>query len=335
MAGTTLDDRYARALGLLAAGRPAGAEALLTEGLVISPRAAQSIYLLGISLLAQGRFGIARQVSDRAYAVKPWLRDVSAADFEVADLARQARRAEPDWLWPRYELERNAHFSLSLSLPTVVERHLSHPDVTFVEIGANDGRDHDPIYEFVRTHGWNGVALEPIPQTYEALAANYAWSDRVVCVQAALTDHDGAIEMHLAGNSKLASIVPDRNAMRGGTSSSSVTVPAMTFATLVQRHGVEQVDVLQIDTEGYDYEVLRTFDFEARRPLVINMEFYCLPLAERLATFALLRQHGYAYRFGGMDLLAIDSGRAAAEFCLTDLTGGADLPDRSLLAAVA
>ena len=56
------------------------------------------------------------------------------------------------------------------------------------------------------------------------------------------------------------------------------------------------------------------------------MEFYCLPLKERIATFALLRRHGYAYRFGGMDLLAIDAARADRTFLLEDLTCGQYFP---------
>ena len=75
-------------------------------------------------------------------------------------------------------------------------------------------------------------------------------------------------------------------------------------------------DFLQIDTEGFDYQVLKHFELGRWKPLALNMEFYCLPLHERLATFALLRELGYMWKFTGMDLLAVDLTRIDPRFCV-------------------
>lgn len=327
MPRTAQDERYDRALELLQSGRPRAAEALLGDNLLVSPRAAQSLYLLGVALLAQGRWASGRQLVDRAYQVKPWLRDLSPVQYDLAELAREALTVCPDWSWPRYELERNAFFAVSLSLPTVVEQRLAHDDVFFVEVGANDGVTSDPVYEFVRRHDWSGLVVEPVPDAFAALQENYAWSARVRCVQAAVTDTEGTVTMYRGRNSRLTSLRPERNALRStGHGSEAITVPAITGTTLLQTYAAPRVDLIQIDTEGYDFAVLNCFDLERLRPLAINMEFYCLPLSERLAAFRLLRDLGYAYRFGGMDLLAVDQTKLGADLLVDDLTHGDHLP---------
>ena len=322
--------RYAEALDALRAGRPSRAEALLQAVLDRTPRAAQSVYLLGVALLAQGRTELARSVIDEAYLIKPWLRDVNPEDFDVSGLAEEAVREAPDWIWPRYEIERRAFFSVGLTLRQVVARHLDRDDVYFIEVGANDGIDHDPIHEHVIRHGWSGVCVEPLPEPYAKLQQTYAGVPGVRCLQAAISDVVGEATMHVGDNTKLASLVPDRNALTRQSATSTFTVPTTTFTDVLGAAGNPRVDVLQIDTEGYDWHVLRTFDLATHGPVVINMEFYCLPLSERISTFALLRQHGYAYRFDGMDLLAVRREQADRRFLLHDLTDGRFLPGPSV-----
>ena len=40
----------------------------------------------------------------------------------------------------------------------------------------------------------------------------------------------------------------------------------------LQRLGVEAIDLLQIDTEGYDGEIIRMIDFRTRKPAIIHFE---------------------------------------------------------------
>src|SRR5271165_1303468 len=43
----------------------------------------------------------------------------------------------------------------------------------FVQIGAYDGYDCDPIQKFIRRYGWNGILVEPQPDAFEKLRQNY------------------------------------------------------------------------------------------------------------------------------------------------------------------
>lgn len=328
------DDRYQDACVAVSAGRFTAAEEILGTTLDKAPRAAQSLYLMGVVVLLQGRYAEARKTLDHAYRVKAWLRDLPLAVFDLWPAAELALAADPGWLWPRYELERRAFYSVGLTLPNVVRAHLARADVSFIEVGANDGVRSDPVHEFVVGHRWSGLCIEPMPDTYRSLEATYADNPRVATAMAAVSGTDGRVTMYVAETSTLATLTPERNALgKSGGQLREVEVESATFQTLMQRHEITSVDVLQIDTEGYDFEVLRTFDLHRYRPMVVNMEFYCLSLEERLACFSLLRHHGYAYRFGGMDLIAVDASRAADSFCITDRTEGRYLNEGQVIPA--
>lgn len=303
-------------------GELGSAEGLLKANLLAGPRAAQSRYGLGIVELLMGRTEIARDLIDSAFALKAWLKDLDPSLVDLGPSAAQALQTFPDWTWPRYELERHAFFSVGLRLDHVVRRHLGGPDFCFVEVGANDGRSHDPIYPFVTRYGWRGLCIEPVPDTHAKLVETYAAYPQVRTSQTAIAAKDGTVELHLAERSTLASLTPERNSLSKEGATSVVTVRAQRLESALEDHEFEQLDLLQIDTEGYDYEVLRTIDLRRWRPMIINMEFYCLPIAERLEAFRLLRDVGYAYRFDGMDLIAVDHSRIAPEFSVWDMTAG-------------
>jgi FkbM family methyltransferase len=73
---------------------------------------------------------------------------------------------------------------------------------------------------------------------------------------------------------------------------------------LLDRHGLEHVDLLQIDAEGYDYEILRTIDFARLRPGFINYERELL-FEDESACRAMLTDAGYVLFDWGLDTLAV------------------------------
>src|SRR5262245_48292496 len=46
--------------------------------------------------------------------------------------------------------------------------------VTFIQIGANDGLRNDPIREFIVRDAWTGVLVEPLPDVFDLLKKNYS-----------------------------------------------------------------------------------------------------------------------------------------------------------------
>jgi FkbM family methyltransferase len=195
-----------------------------------------------------------------------------------------------------------------------------YPEAFFVEVGANDGEQHDHLRPFLTTRPWRGIMVEPVPYVFARLRGNYDGFDGVILENVAIADQEGELPFyHLAQVSDRerdglpqwydgigsfsreavlnhASLVPgleDRLVC--------VQVPAMTFESLCRKHGVERVDLLLVDTEGYDHEVLRNVDWNVHRPRLVVYEHYHLAPADRAAARAELVALGYEIKEEGFD----------------------------------
>lgn len=81
----------------------------------------------------------------------------------------------------------------------------------------------------------------------------------------------------------------------------------LTIAELLRRRGVTQVDLLQMDVEGYEFEILSTIDF-GRTPIrFINYESVLLHERKKDAE-ALMASAGYAFFDHGQDTFCYREG---------------------------
>src|SRR4051794_8017905 len=203
------------------------------------------------------------------------------------------------------------------------------PDPFFLQIGGMDGKRFDPIYAFVKHYRWKGIILEPLPDLFDALAANYAGTEGVILVNAALTDSDGEHEMFRVQRQAvldgvvplwaegLSSLFPDRNALGGHGVSPDLhatlrrhlqveRVEGLTLRSLAERWPMPRLDLLQVDAEGCELQILRQVDWRAHRPRAIHLEHWALPVEERGELLGILGRQGYILRMSESDVLAVD-----------------------------
>jgi FkbM family methyltransferase len=200
-------------------------------------------------------------------------------------------------------------------------------DAFFVEVGANDGSQMDHLEPFVRARGWRGIMVEPVPWVFERLRANYGDLPGVTLENVAIADRDGTLPFHhlaeahgedldrlpgwyqAIGSFSLESVLEHRREIPDiDRRVVTIDVPCMTFETLCRNHGVGRIDVLVIDTEGYDWEVLRQVDLVERRPTVLVYEHLHLPAAVRERAHTLLREAGYLTMEEHFDTFCLDAG---------------------------
>jgi FkbM family methyltransferase len=128
--------------------------------------------------------------------------------------------------------------------------------------------------------------LEPQPELFDALRKTYAHRPDLILVNAAVAGHDGSITMHrvrptaapeqwVTGTASLRpdmleTIRPQVSNLDGMTE--TISVRAVTPQTVLREHGIGRFDLLQIDTQGFDYEVIKLFEVEESRPAVIHFE---------------------------------------------------------------
>ena len=200
----------------------------------------------------------------------------------------------------------------------------SHPEAVFIEIGANDGEREDHLAPFIRSRGWTGVMVEPVPEVFERLRANYADADGVALENVAISDHDGRVPFHVLATRAEGDAPPIEGADMFGSLSpaaveaiaeafpeqprriETIEVPCLSFESLCRKHGVERLDVLAVDTEGHDYEIVRQVDFDRLLPRVLVNEYCHLPREQRDESTARLEGLGYLTMDEELDTWAVD-----------------------------
>ena len=168
-------------------------------------------------------------------------------------------------------------------------RHLEvHGTLNFVQIGANDGVMNDPIYRFIQKNKdkVSGFVLEPLPDIFSTLVMNYQSFPRIKPLNLAI--HNSETEMLLYRvKSEYLSNVPafargiasfDPNHWKKTlliTDSSyiqSENVKCVSYSQLLRDYEITKIDLLLIDTEGYDYEILMGIDLNNLKPRIIRFE---------------------------------------------------------------
>lgn len=162
--------------------------------------------------------------------------------------------------------------------------------LVFVQVGGNDGRSFDPIYRFVMRHRdrVSGVIVEPVPEYFRELRKSYRGHPGVTTVNAAIHAHEREMTIYRVDSSRLNSL-PSwakgsasfnlAHLQRLNLSPEAIVaerVPCITLDELVETHlptgAAAELDLLQVDTEGYDAEIIRTIDFDRVSPAIIRFE---------------------------------------------------------------
>lgn len=194
----------------------------------------------------------------------------------------------------------------------------------FVQVGANDGVMDDPIHQWVRTHNWSGILIEPQEDEFNRLRENYAGLSGLLFENVAIAERPGEVTLYSMKQEQItreyqrgfATLCPERTSMAGlpRETVKITVVPAVPLTDIVKTHGVYQIDLLQIDVEGYDFKVMRSLDFSLVRPLVMCFERIHLSWIDRIAVHAFLWRRNYHYFAGATDNYAIDQ-QVWVKFC--------------------
>lgn len=179
-------------------------------------------------------------------------------------------------------------------------RRRPHPVI--LDVGANDG---ETVAAFLRRFpGARILAFEPYAPLYQSLRRRFRETTTVETLNVALGSIAGSARLHLYSGHRMNSLLRldrDRaNPMAEGFEErGSVTVPVATVDEVARERHLPRIDVLKIDTQGYDLEVLRgaAGQLAARRVGAVLLEVNFVPMYERQASFpelhALLSGHGY------------------------------------------
>ena len=136
----------------------------------------------------------------------------------------------------------------------------------FVDIGAWDGVGGSNTYFFEKL-GWDGVCIEPMPLIYEKLSSYRSCE----CIRGVISDMDSeeCDFVCVEGEPSMLSGIPDyfdqrhstridNEVARDGGDRKNITVKNYKFNDIIKN---TRIDLLDIDTEGSEYNVIMSIDF--------------------------------------------------------------------------
>ena len=134
------------------------------------------------------------------------------------------------------------------------------PVTTVLDVGGNDGKSVQWLSDaFPNAHI---CTFEPYPPSFERLRANIAKYPRVEAFNVALGDDNGTATYHANTKPGTGSLLPNSEFIATFTPPhkvqpiGSLTVAVERLDTFCSRHGIEKIDVLKIDTQGYERLIL-------------------------------------------------------------------------------
>lgn len=163
-------------------------------------------------------------------------------------------------------------------------KQLQHNKV-FVQIGVFDGNDE--FLHFVKEYTPSKVVLvEPNSLMNESIKENYKGLSNMVIENVAIWKKDNVMvdlvhprqlkrRQEFSDYNPCFSLIPMDD---WGNDLRKFSVPGMRFMTLCEKYNITDINYLQIDTEGYDAEIIKMIDFSKINIDVIVYENWDFPV---------------------------------------------------------
>lgn len=197
----------------------------------------------------------------------------------------------------------------------------------FIQIGAYDGVEADPLRPLIDAYHLEGLLIEPIPDVYQKLIENYSSEHQLVFANVAVGPSSGEMNLYrfrmgqAKGNANLHGLTTfDRSRLEkqainlglGLNEIETVSVPCLSLKEIIDKYNYEKFNLLCIDAEGMDTAILMSALNSGIKPEIVYMEILELPVVRRQQLFDLLSREGYKINATVSDLLAVKLGSIAS-----------------------
>ncbi len=164
---------------------------------------------------------------------------------------------------------------------------------TIIQIGAYIGdTKNDPIFNTI-DQNTRVILIEPVPHYFELLQNNYKTKypnhKHLIFINKAISTSSGYIELYIPSLkndfSQFPSFIPQlvsiysnhipNHKLRNPNINyedlimETITVPTTTINDIINEYHINELFLLNIDTEGHDYEILMNYDFKVKPSILI------------------------------------------------------------------
>lgn len=161
----------------------------------------------------------------------------------------------------------------------------------FIEIGANDGITLSNTYLLETQYEWNGICIEPLPTHFKKLCKARQNS---LCVNKAIFNKSGEIVKFSVSN-LLSGITSHIDKYDFVKQEEQIDVETITMDDLLDELNAPKfIEYMSLDTEGTEFEILKTIDYSKYIFGIIHLEHnYVEPKRTMIREF--LKSNGYVY----------------------------------------
>lgn len=194
-----------------------------------------------------------------------------------------------------------------------IDKLLLNNDACIIQIGSNDGKHGDPLFELIKKNkNWNVLFVEPIPYLFEKLQDNYGQDSRFKFENIAINDGSQQIFYSVKKEAKnhlpnlplwydqLGSFIRENIINNLGEDIEpfieETLINGITLERLFQNNQIKDLSLLHIDTEGYDWKILSQIDLTRFNPAIILFEHKHLLNSEKKEAIDFLKSKYSIYR---------------------------------------
>jgi FkbM family methyltransferase len=127
----------------------------------------------------------------------------------------------------------------------------------FLDIGAHNGIEYSNSYLLERDYGWNGILVEPNKNSIKKLDINRT-----------------SLKLNIAVGDKSSKVSLDDNGMSSKiTDNDYGDIEMFTLLDILNFYkSPKYIDYLSLDVEGFEYNIIKDFDFDAYDIKLITVE---------------------------------------------------------------
>ena len=166
----------------------------------------------------------------------------------------------------------------------------------FIEIGASDGIELSNTYLLETKYSWSGICVEPIYEEFQKLVINRPNSN--CCNKAVFSQSGLNLKFNIANNDNLFSGLPCTMDCHVGfvlNNKKTVIVETISFQDLLEEYNAPFfIEYLSLDTEGSEFEILKSVDLTKYTFGLIHVEHnFVEPRRSQMREYLL--KNGYVY----------------------------------------
>jgi FkbM family methyltransferase len=153
-------------------------------------------------------------------------------------------------------------------------KSLTMPQIQYLDIGAYDPVELSNTYYFYQ-HGSSGVCIEPNYQLFKKFRQK---RQRDICLNVGIGPKKGIARLYVREFAALSGFTKKKSQLKNGKQNKDLEVTStnkvqvLTINEVIDKYFTKSPNLISIDTEGFDYQILKSFDFNKYRPEVFCIE---------------------------------------------------------------